>query len=513
MKTHNYNRRDFLKISGLSIAALAAPKNLYPFTEKLDKKPNILFIAIDDLRPQLGCYGQSQIISPNIDRIANEGILFEKAYCQVPICMASRASLLTGYRPDHANIYNCKAVDELVPEALTINKHFENNGYKIWASGKIYHHGVDHQKQFGGSWENIETKWSERGYITKEALKIVDEYADEYRKSKNKDPEGRGPAFECADVPDNAYYDGYRTELAIEKLNEFKKSEEPFFMALGYKKPHLPFNAPKKYWDMYDEKDIQLADNPYLPLNYNKYTKYNFTELRNYYGIPKDENLLPDDLARKLIHGYYACVTYTDTQIGKVLGELDKLNLRENTLIVLWGDHGWKLGDHGMWCKHTPFEVDAHVPLIFSFPEKKYAGKRITKLAEFVDIYPTLCAAAGLDLPEHLEGDNLLPIIKNSDADWKDMAITQWPRDPRGNHNKVITGYSLKTGNYRYIEWTRNKTGEILERELYDHSKDPKENENIANYEDNKELVAALSKKLDGGRGWKKFKNKSLPEY
>lgn len=509
----NLSRKNFLKISGLSLAALAVPRSLRAFSENFKQKPNVLFIAVDDLRPQLGCYGQSQIISPNIDRVSNEGVLFEKAYCQVPICMASRASLLTGYRPDHNYIYNCKAVDELVPDALTINKYFENNGYNIWASGKIYHHEVDHKKQFGSNWENIEIKWSERGYITEEALKIVDKYADEYRKLTNKDPEGRGPAFEWANVPGNAYYDGYRTERAIEKLNEFKKSDKPFFMAVGYKKPHLPFNAPKKYWDMYDEKKIQLADNPYLPLNYNKYTKYNFNELRNYYGIPKDDNPLPDDLARKLIHGYYACVTYIDTQIGKILDELDKLNLRDNTIIVLWGDHGWKLGEHGMWCKHTPFEVDAHVPLIFSFPRKKFAGKRITKLAEFVDIYPTLCAAAGLNLPDHLEGDNLLTIIENPEADWKDMAITQWPRDNRGNHNEVITGYSMKTESYRYVEWTKNITGEILERELYDHSKDPKENENIAYYESNKALAVKLSKKLDGGRGWKNNKYKHLDDF
>jgi len=494
-----------MKISNLILSILLVGICVVSCTNSAVKKPNILFIAVDDLRPQLNCYGDTNIISPNIDRLADEGVLFSSAYCQVPICMATRSSLMTGFRPDHNNLYNCQSVQDLNLQDYTLNKHFEKNGYDVWATGKIYHYEEDSKEQFGEEWENLKLRWYGRGYITEEAKRIVDEYPTEFAKYRKKDAAGRGPAYEIADVPDSAYYDGYRTNMAIHKLKEFQKSTKPFFLAVGYKKPHLPFNAPKKYWDNYKEDKIELADNPFLPQNYTDYTKYNFNELRNYYGIPKNDTPLPDDLSKKLIHGYYACVSFIDAQIGKLMDELEYLNLKENTIVVLWGDHGWKLGEHGMWCKHTTFELDCRVPLIISYPSKLEGYKNVKKFVELVDIYPTLCDLAELELPVHLEGNSLVPIIKNSNHKWKEAVFTQWPKYSRQDPEEVITGYSVKINRYRYTEWTKNKNGEILERELYDHLSDPKENSNVASIDKYQYLVDSLSTILDGGKGWKNF--------
>lgn len=500
------SRRLFLKQFGLGGIALLTSGSIVSCL-KSKNKPNVLFILVDDLRPQLGCYGYSEIKTPNIDQIANEGMVFQHAYCQEPICMASRASLLTGYRPDFNMIYNCKSVKDLVPDALTMNRYFENQGYQVCATGKVYHHKEDVKEQFGDRYINTDQGWIGRGYITKESEQIVNDYKDAFPKLRSGKPsEGRGPAFEAADVEDNKYWDGARTDAVIKKLKALKGQKQPFFMAVGYRKPHLPFNAPKKYWDMYSRENLKLADNPYLPKSSTEYTAYNFEELRNYYGIPKDQKLLPNELALTLIHGYYACVSYVDAQIGKVLDTLDNLGMRKNTIIVLWGDHGWKLGEHGMWCKHTPFELDARVPMIFSIPGMKHAGKSTEALSETVDIYPTLCELCGLEKPPHLEGSSLVPVLENPEIAWKEAAFTQWPKLNRKNPDKVVTAYSMKNDRYRYTEWIRNKTGEILANELYDHKTDSHENCNIADLPENEQLVKQLSKQLMKGKGWKKFR-------
>lgn len=496
-------RRRFLQSVALGTTALF----LAPSCRAVKKRPNVLFIAVDDLRTELGCYGNKHIKSPNIDKLASEGIIFDSAYCQQPICMASRASLMSGYRPDFAQIYNCESLESLAPNTLTLNKHFQNNGYDIWATGKIYHHDVDRKKQWGPNYFKARGDWQGRGYIADDSKMKMKNYAVEYSKIRGGESQGRGPAYEAPDVPDNAYADGLSTDTAMNKLAELSKSDTPFFMAVGYRKPHLPFNAPKKYWDLYSEDDIKLANNPFLPKNATEFTPYNFGELRNYYGIPKDNNVFDKALSKKLKHGYYACVSYIDAQIGRLTGELDRLGLRQNTIIVLWGDHGWKLGEHGMWCKHTQFDLDAHVPMIFSYPGKKHAGEqRASSFAEFVDIYPTLCDLAGIEKPPHLQGDSLVPAMENPDLFYKKAAFTQWPKVSRRTPDKLVTGYTIKYKNYSYTEWTRNKTGAILAKELYDLLKDPDENENIADYEQNASLIKELSALLDGGLGWKKFR-------
>ncbi len=464
--------------------------------------PNVLFIAVDDLRTELGCYGNKTIKSPNIDQLASEGILFKRAYCQEPICMSSRASLMSGLRPDTLGIFSNRSLTELAPGVLTINQHFENHGYQIWASGKIYHYDEDRQVQWGENRKLPVTAEKGRGYLSDRAVKIVEQYDAYYREWRGEPGGGRGPAYESPDVADNAYHDGGMTDLAIGKLGEYQSSDKPFFMAVGYKKPHLPFNAPGKYWDLYDANELEMADNPFMPENVSRYFEYHFDELRNYAGIPKGQGLLNDTLSRKLKHGYYACVSYIDAQIGRLLDALHQNGLDKNTIVILWGDHGWKLGEHGMWCKHTQFELDSHVPLLMRVPGQNREGLKTDALVEFVDIYPTLCELAGLDLPDHLQGVSFAPLMDDPLRPWKKGAITVWPMyqdDPEG----LVMGYCIQTDRYRYTEWIRERSGELLARDLFDHKMDPAENVNISADPENADLIRQLSGLLAGGKGWR----------
>lgn len=468
------------------------------------QKPNILFIAVDDLRTELGCYGNQQIISPNIDKLASEGLVFNRTYCQQAICMASRASIMSGLRPDTLQIYNCESLEKDAPGILTLDQHFENNGYKIWAAGKIYHHGIDYDVQFGDDYVNVKTDQVGRGYLSAEAINVVEEYDEWYRENRNQGGGGRGPAFEWPDVPDNAYHDGKMTDLAIEEFATLKNDEKPFFMAVGYKKPHLPFNAPKKYWDLYDVEKIEQADNPFMPKDVSQYFNYNFGELRNYAGIPKGNEKFDEELNKTLKHGYYACVSYIDAQIGRLLDGLKENGLDKNTIVILWGDHGWKLGEHGMWCKHTQFELDNHVPMLLKVPGQKSAGSKTNALVEFVDIYPSLCELAGLELPAHLQGTSFAPLVANPDKKWKEGALSYWPLN-RTNPDKVVMGYTVQTNRYRYTEWIRESTGELMANDLFDHQTDPDENISIAANPENEDLIGELSQLLNKGKGWKKI--------
>lgn len=451
-----------------------------------EKKPNVLFIAVDDLRPQLGCYGWDKIKSPNIDRLAGQGLLFERAYCQQAICMASRASLMSGYRPDKGKIYRNGPLFKAVPDALSINQHFINNGYETVGMGKIYHFGSDVKTGWSKPFSNPKGEWKGRGYLSKEAQRLVSEYNAKNPNGKRK---GMGPAYEHPDVPDNAYQDGLIAEHAVKELNRLK--DKPFFLAVGFRKPHLPFNAPKKYWDMYSDQDIKLADNPFAPKSAPKVALTNWGELRGYAGMPK-KGPMPDEDARKLIHAYFACISYMDAQLGKVLDELDRLKLTDNTIIVLWGDHGWKLGEHGMWCKHTNYELDTHAPLMISAPNMKARGKKTKALTEFVDIYPTLCELAGIELPKHLQGTSMVPLLNDPGRPWKKAAFSQFPRGK-------IMGYSMRTDRYRYTEWRVIENGKVEARELYDHQIDTDENTNVVDKPENRELVAQLAKVLKDG--------------
>ena len=454
------------------------------------RKMNVLFIAVDDLRPQLACYGQKQIISPNIDRLAGRGLVFERTYCQQAVCAPSRASLLSGARPDTTKIYDLNTpLRKAMPNVLTLPEHFKNNGYETISIGKIYHHPSDDRQGWSAEPYRAGTfpqgSWKGRGYLTEKAIAQMEKY-----NKANPNMKGRGPAFEAAEVPDNVYPDGCNTEYAIKQLNRLR--DKPFFIAMGFYKPHLPFNAPKKYWDMYKRQDIKLAENPFIPRNAPSYATTNWGELRNYYGIPKT-GPCSNELARQLIHGYYACVSYIDAMIGRLLDELDRLKLRDNTAVILWGDHGWKLGEHAGWCKHTNFEPDTRVPMILSVPGVKTAGRRTWALTEYVDIYPTLCEVCSLPVPGHLEGHSMVALLEDPARPWKKAAFSQYPR------GKVM-GYSMRTERFRYTEWKDRTTGKVLARELYDHRKDPQENINAVAQQEYEQDVQHLAQMLK--RGW-----------
>jgi len=451
---------------------------------------NVLFIAVDDLRPQLGCYGVNWTQSPHIDRLAAEGMVFERAYCQQAVCAPSRASVLSGCRPDTTTIYDLQTpLRSVMPDVVTLPQHFKNNGYETVSIGKIYHHAKDDTE--GWSQDPFLNKgdWLGRGYLTDEAIESMKEN-DGINEQRGDKRRGLGPAFESADVPDNAYHDGMDADTAIEELGRLSTGDNPFFIALGFHKPHLPFNAPKKYWDLYE--DVPLAQNPFEPENATQYSLTNYGELRGYFGMPKD-GPVPDELAKQLIHGYAACVSYMDAQVGRVLDELERLGLKENTVVILWGDHGWKLGEHASWCKHTNFEIDARAPMVIRVPGVT-SGQKTQALTEFVDMYPSLSELCGLDLPDHLEGRSFVPLLQNPDCDWKKAAFSQYPR------GKVM-GYTMRTDRYRYTEWQDRESGEILARELYDHEKDAQENVNAVEKSEYEGEIETLSKMLNAG--WK----------
>ncbi len=454
------------------------------------QRPNILFIAVDDLRPELGCYGREYIKSPNIDRIARQGMTFNRAYCQQAVCSPSRSSLLTGTRPDTTKVWDLQTHFRVaLPDVVTLPQHFKQNGYFVQGMGKIYHGGFDDPPSWSTPWQTPNAPTYAR--VNTPAAK--DE--DRPRRAAKQKP---GPPFESADVPDNFYKDGKTAELAAATLREISRKPEPFFLGVGFSKPHLPFVAPKRYWDLYDPARIQLAPNPFRPKDAPEHALANSGELRNYVGMPA-EGPIPESVARQLKHGYYAAVSYTDAQIGKVLDELDRLGLRKNTIIVLWGDHGWKLGEHGEWCKHSNVENDTNAPLLLSVPGMKNAGKRTNALVEFVDIYPTLADAAGLPLPRHLEGTSMKPLLDEPARPWKKAAFSQYPR------GAARMGYSMRTDRYRFTVWVDRRDHSRVETvELYDHQSDPQENTNIARLQANEELVGQLMKQWRGG--WKAAK-------
>ncbi len=442
---------------------LLSGKNQLASQEVVQSKPgsyNVLFIAVDDLRPELGCYGARHIKSPNIDRLAAEGMVFQRAYCQQAVCSPSRTSLLTGLRPDSTRVYDLEThFRKTIPNVVTLPQHFKENGYYTAAMGKIYHGNLNDTLSWSEPWWRPQSKRkAPRGYVSAENVTLDT--------AKN----SRGYAFESADEPDSIYQDGMTADRAIQTLRRIK--DKPFFLAVGFLKPHLPFVAPKKYWDLYDPATIKVPP-VQEPQAISPYALARFGELRAYTGIPK-KGLLTEAQSRQLIHGYYACVSYMDAQVGRVLDELKKQGLDKNTIVILWGDHGWKLGEYGEWCKHTNFEVDAKAALLVKAPQMKAKGKPTKNLVEFVDIYPTLCELAGLKKPSHLQGISFAPLLDNPTAKGKAAVYSQYPR-------KMVMGYTVKTDRYRLVRWQlRSNPDSVAAYDLFDHVKDPGEMRNVA---------------------------------
>jgi iduronate 2-sulfatase len=463
------------------------------------QRPNILFIAVDDLRPEVGCYGSKIVRTPNMDRLAARGMIFDRAYCQQAVCSPSRSSLMTGTRPDTTKVWDLQThFRKAIPDTVTLGQHFKSNGYFVQGMGKIYHPGYDDAPTWSVAWQGPGRK--AKLYGLEESRQILQRRKKEAKdagKTKEQIGKVRGPAFEGADVPDEMFADGVVAEMAVAALKEAKERGGPFFLAVGFARPHLPFVAPKKYWDMYDPAQIELAPNAFRPKDAPAYAVQAGGEMRQYHEIPSGH--VPDDLARKLKHAYYASISYMDAQLGKVLDQLEAQGLANNTIVILWGDHGWKLGEHDAWCKHTNVEDDTRAPLILAAPGMKNAGKHTAALVEFVDIYPTLSELAGLKLPGHLEGLSMKPLLDEPGRAWKTAAFSQYPRTVA---KQPVMGYSMRTERYRFTKWVLKTDPSKTEAvELYDHSNDPQENQNIAGREENKELVAQLDKQFSSG--WK----------
>ena len=442
-------------------------------------RPNVLFIAVDDLRPELRCYGAAHIHSPNIDRLAKRSTLFERAYCMVPTCGASRSSLMTSLRPAHNRFINfLTRADEDAPQVDGLHTHLKKNGYHTVSLGKVFHHRSDSAH----GWS--EEPWRVGGV----AYHLPENRRIQREKSGSGTKPGRAAPYENADVPDNAYPDGRLAKHAVVTMGRLAKREQPFFLAVGFFKPHLPFNAPRKYWNLYPEDTIKLPANyRKKPIDAPNGAIHNSGELRAYHGVPR-RGPVSDEMARNLIRGYYACVSYTDALVGKLLDELDRLKLADNTIIVLWGDHGWNLGEHTMWCKHACFETSLQVPLLVAAPGHK-PGQRSRRLVELIDLYPTLCDLIGLAKPGHVQGQSLVPLLKNPKTKWKSYAISRYR-----------AGDTIRTDRFRYTKYSR-PNGQALGQMLYDHKTDPNENTNIADDSAQAKRAGKLAKLLQTNMG------------
>ncbi|NNM29866.1 MAG: sulfatase [Akkermansiaceae bacterium] len=516
----------------LAILGVGAP----PPAASAPDRPHILFIAIDDLRPELGCYGSPVAKSPHLDKLAAEGMRFDRAYCQVAICSPSRASLMTGARPDTLGIVeNREYFRDKNPDIVTLPQHFIAHGYEAVYHGKIYHGKMTDEEK---SWSRkparrmvgVKRPVTPGGYALPENKKLWQENREKMLAKYGPEGSGglvHGPAYEGADVPDHAYGDGFNTRLAIATLKDHLARNpargpgqaKPLFLALGFVRPHLNFIAPKRYWDLYDRKDLKLATQREAPKDGAAMGLHASFELRTRHGIPK-KGPIGDDLARTLRHAYYACVSYVDAQIGLMISALEEAGVRDNTIIVVWGDHGWHLGEMGVWGKATNYEIATRVPLIVWTPGMKAQGKATRALVELLDIYPTLCDLAGLPHPPHLAGKSFAPLLDDPGREWKQAAVSQfpnpalrewaanplsdgmrqtffgplikevegriqrqmgdrWDRDLFENH---LMGYTLRTGRYRLVSWRdyRDPQAEPVFVELYDHRDDPRETVNVA---------------------------------
>ncbi len=513
-------------------------------------RPNVLFLAIDDLRPELGCYGSEIAITPNLDKLASQGLLFNRAYCQQAICSPSRASLMTGARPDTIGVVeNYAYFRDLNPDIVTLPQHFIANGYEAVYAGKIFHNDptADHGKSWSRQPSKLKIKRIQTagGYalpenqtIWRQNKKILDA---KYGRAIAGNGLIHGPAYEAADVPDNTYEDGYNTDSAIATLKELvADNTKPFFLGLGMKKPHLEFIAPKRYWDLYDPNDIRLAAHTTPPKNGAAMGLHPSFELRVRDGIPKSGPIDPQ-MSRTLKHAYLACVSYVDAQLGRMIDALEDAGVRDNTIIIVWGDHGWHLGDMGIWGKATNYEIATRVPMMIWTPDmpESVRGSKTNALVELVDMYPTLCELAGIAQPDHLEGQSFLPLLEAPHQSWKSAAFSQfpnpalreWAANPlstgmretffgpliqevegriirqqgdkwdRDLFEKHLMGYTMRTDRYRLVVWQdyRDASADPIDVELYDLQLDPSETTNIADTQP--ELVAELLAQFKAG--WK----------
>lgn len=475
------------------------------------QKQNVVFILVDDLKPLINSFGEEQMITPNLDAFAKESVAFTNAHAQQAVCAPSRVSFMTGMRPDYTQVLDLKTrMRDKNSDALTIAEHFKNNGYTTVGLGKVLH----------GAKNNDPQSWT--SFIKDEDLPYSKTPADlQYHNAKThhlydslvkaKTKKGKikpilkkanaRPSLESVDVGDEAYADGAIAKMSIELMSELKNDSKPFFITIGFRKPHLPFTPPKKYWDLYNRSSIKLAEYQFRAKESPDFAYHNFGELKNYSDIKRNidaQGYVLEAKQKQLIHGYYASVSYVDTQIGKVLNYLESSGLKENTTVVLIGDHGWHLGDHGLWNKHSNFEQATRTPFYVMSP-KTQKNIQNSSPVELIDAFPTICDLAGVEKPNHLHGESLTPILSGKENKVKEVALSQYPR-----HGGRM-GYAIRSDRYRYIEWRKGNYkksidyihGEVEAVELYDYETDPLETRNLASDKKYKDIIAQLKKELN----------------
>ena len=525
-------------VSLIVLGIVFASSMLSPSEAQTQNHKNVLFLAVDDLRPELGCFGYDFIKSPNIDMLASRSMKFERAYCQVAVCSPSRASLMTGRRPDTNHVWKI-ANDEYwrnYTNATSIPQYFKENGYISIGMGKLYHPGPP------SGYDDVAYSWSPEGLP--------------YFHSKK-----RGNMtvswFSFEGINDDDLKDGDIADRAVSVLQELRQNKSrgdnrPFFLGVGFHKPHLPFYAPSRYYDLYPPaSEIPLANNPNPPKDMPDIAWSVWGELRGYSDIKKLFNVtecstdaqasidgkecrVPDDITRELRRAYYSCISYTDAQIGRVIKALEQQGFSEDTIIVLWADHGWQLGEHNEWCKQTNFEDATHVPFFLHVPGVTDSGMQTQAFVELIDIFPSITELAGVDVPpmcpegNHklltcVEGSSVVPLLKDPKQTWKKASFSQYARPAAGlhtipghppfdnnEHNENVMGYTMRVEQYRFTEWVRfNRTtavpnwDEVWGTELYNHTQQAvffnDENENLANKPEMQSLVSELRKMLRAG--------------
>lgn len=461
IRSPGLGRRDLLR---MGLAAAALPR------ARAEERRNVLFIAIDDLRPWLGSYGDPIACTPHIDTLARSGVTFARAYCQQALCSPSRVSMLTGLRPDTTGIMDLTTeLRQTLPDAVTLPQHFANHGYRSYSLGKIFHGSRDDPASWSEPswWPNPEENPGRRA-------DVMDR--NEWP-AGTENPGGEKPSWAAPDVNDTRLSDGRIATKAIELIEQ--NATRPFFVAAGFVRPHIPLVAPRRYFEWYPKDKLKLASNAKPPLDVPQWALTNWGEIRNYSDIPR-QGPLTDEQSLNLIRAYYACVSYVDSQVGRMVKRLRELDLLSRTVIALWGDHGFHLGDNGLWGKYTNFETATRTPLIVSAPGMRARAAVSPALVEAVDIYPTLAELSGLPAQPNLEGHSFAPLLDTPARPWKSAAFSQYPR------GKVM-GRSLRTHRYRYTEWAEAGRPPVGV-ELYDYEKDPGETANLADHSANTEF-------------------------
>jgi len=468
----------------LNALALAWVAAVVPGMAAPAGRPNVLFIAADDLRTELGCYGSPEAKTPQLDALARRGLLFERAYCQQAVCNPSRASVLTGLRPDTVKVWDLRThFRQARPDAVTLPQHFKQQGYTSVGIGKLFHNESGSKPPFPFA---DPVSWSEPPVFADGA-----HWQDWVVPGDPAGPKVKGNAMQSLDVPDDAYFDGKIATAACARLATLAAKGEPFFLGVGFWKPHLPFNAPKKYWDLYDRAALRPPVTQRMPVGAPEIAGHAWNELRGYGGIPRAGPLAPELIA-ELRHGYLASISFLDAQVGRVLAELERLGLARNTMVVFWSDHGFHLGEHNLWGKTTNYELDTRVPLIVAAPGVTKGGGRTRALVELLDLYPTLAELCGLPAAAGVEGRSLVPVLREPQRPGKPVVISQHPHPSYGPATHM--GYALRTPRHRYVEWRDLKTGALAWRELYDELTDPNETVNQADNPEYRTAAADLGR-------------------